>query len=579
MRIATAGHELNVEESAMRNLGSTGLSGFALVALVALVGGASACSTGTTVEYVNGTPTDGTVPPDGTTTTDDGTTPDPTTQGDPTSEDAPAPPLVAGLSITDVAFFQAVKVPVVAKGKPVAPSSRNSPVVANRPALVRVYVSPASGYTATAVTAELRLVDGTTRLPILKDTKTLSAKSTDADTKSTFNFEVPAESLPPGVTYQVLLTAKGGAVPSGANDARFPKDGGVQDLQVAASGKLKIVIVPVKYTADGSGRVPDVSATQLARYKQTFMARYPASEVIVTARAPFAYASAISANGSGFSQVLNAITNLRKTDGAAADVYYYGALAPTSSFNSFCGGGCVTGLSTVVESAKTSFLRASVGVGYSGDDSVNTAAHEVGHAHGRNHAPCGGAQGVDADFPYSGGEIGTWGYDIFAKTFISPTKGRDMMGYCPNEWVSDYTYTAFFDRIAALNGNPLSGATGSTSAASADAQAVAAAPQVFRMANVAADGSVSWTNDIELDEAPTDGKSMLATFAAADGRTIGTHTAHFYPYDHLPGGVLVVPSAPDTATVQAFASPIARTKLASTWSSVHVAGLANTLAR
>ena len=123
----------------------------------------------------------------------------------------------------------------------------------------------------------------------------------------------------------------------------------------------------------------------------------------------------------------------------------------------------MTGLSTVVDSPNTSFLRASVGVGYPGEDSANTAAHEVGHAHGREHAPCGGAQGVDPQFPYSGGVIGSWGYDILAKTFLSPTKGHDMMSYCPNEWVSDYTYSALFDRIAALNGNPASGATGTTS--------------------------------------------------------------------------------------------------------------------
>ena len=469
-----------------------------------------------------------------------------------------------------------MKVPVVTSGKVVPVSKRNAPVVTNRPALVRVYVAPSSGYRGTSVTAELRLVDGTTRLPVVKDTKTISSASTDLDVDSTFNFEVPEGSLPPGVTYQVLLTAKDGAVPAGSNDARFPRDGGVQSLDAMASGKLKIVIVPVKYTADGSGRTPDVSATQLALYKQTFMARYPASEVEITARAPWTYASAISPNGSGFSQVLNGITNLRKADGVGADVYYYGALAPTSSFSSFCGGGCVTGLSTVVESPNTSFLRASVGVGYPGSDSASTAAHEVGHAHGREHAPCGGAQGVDPEFPYSGGVIGSWGYDIFTKSFVSPTKGHDFMSYCENEWVSDYTYSALFDRIAALNGNPASGATGSTSSSPSTMPAPSAAPQVFRMANVAADGTVSWTSDIELDEEPSDGKSMLATFASSSGQTLGTHTAHFYPYDHLPGGVLVVPSAPLASSQNGFA---AKARLASAWSTVRVAGLANTLAR
>lgn len=544
-----------------------GLSGLALIAMVL---GAAACTTETRTIIRGGAP--GETGADGTTSDTDPN--DPTASGDPTDKNAPVPPLVAGLSITEVAFFQGVKVSVVKDSKAVGASKRNAPVVSNRPAFVRVYVSPTSGYKRGSVVAELRLVDGTTRLPVVKDTKTISGDSSDDVVDSTFNFEVPAESLPPGVSYQVLLTAKDGAVPQGANEARFPYDGGVQTLDVQASGKLKIVVVPVKYDADGSGRTPDVSAAQLARYKETFMARYAASDVEVTARAPWSYTSAISRNGAGFSAVLNAVTNLRKSDGAAPDVYYYGALAPTSSFSSFCGGGCVTGLSTVVESAKTSFLRASVGVGFSGQDSVNTAAHEIGHAHGREHAPCGGAQNVDPDFPYSGGAIGVWGYDLFAKKLISPSKGRDMMGYCPNDWVSDYTFTAFFDRIASVNGNPVTTAIGSsTSNASSQAWQTFATPQTFRMATVEADGSVAWGGDVELDAEPTDGRERLVTFVSASGETIGTNNARFYPYDHLPGGVLVVPPAPRESMVNAKA------RVLPTWSTVRVAGLTNSLAR
>ena len=119
----------------MRMFGTTtGPSGLALIALII---GSAACSAGTETRYVNGNPGDAPAAGDGTTSTEDGTTPDPSTTGDPTSKDTPAPPLVAGLAITDVAFFQAVKVPVVAAGKAVAPGSRNAPVVSNRPANVK----------------------------------------------------------------------------------------------------------------------------------------------------------------------------------------------------------------------------------------------------------------------------------------------------------------------------------------------------------------------------------------------------------------------------------------------------------
>ena len=557
---------------AMRRFGSTtGLSPFTCTALAALFLGAAACSSTHTI--VGGTP--GEPGAEGSTTETEPT--DPTTVGDPTDKDAPSPPLASGLDITEIAVFQAVKVPVFADGKLVSTSSRSAPVVVGRPALIRVYVAPSSSYKRSAVTAELRLVDGTTRLPVVKDTKTLDSDSTDEDIDSTFNFEVPGTSLPSGVTFQVLLTSKDGTVPSGSSASRFPKDGGVQDLGAKTSGKLKIVVVPVKYDFDGSGRTPDVSAAQLERYRTTFMGQYAASEVEVTARAPWSYTAAIKGNGTGFSEVLNAITNLRKTDKAASDVYYYGALAPTSSFGTFCGGGCVTGLSTVVENPKTSFLRASVGVGFPGQDSVNTAAHEVGHAHGREHAPCGGAQGTDPDFPHAGGAIGVWGYDLNTKRFISPTKGKDFMGYCPNEWVSDYTFSALFDRIAAVNGAPTAtgGATGSSNGGSSQAQTFAT-PQTFRMATVAADGSVSWGGEFDLEEEPTDGEARTATFASASGATLGTHTARFYAYDHLPGGVLMVPPAPKTSMLVAST---ARARIIPTWSSVRVSGLTNALAR
>ncbi|HSO31010.1 MAG TPA: M66 family metalloprotease, partial [Labilithrix sp.] len=478
----------------MRTIGSN--TGLTALALVALLGGAAACSGGTTIYKT--VPAE--APPEETPTPGEPAT-DPSTEGDPTSKDTPAPPLAKGLAITEIAFFQGVKVPVVTAGKAVGKAARNAPVVTGRPALVRVYVSPGEGFAPGVVTAELRLVDGTTRLPALKDTKTINSDSTDETLASTFNFEIPAETLSAGLSYQVLLTAKGGEVPKGAVGARFPTDGGVQAIEDEPSGKLKIVVVPVQYDADGSGRLPDVSAAQLALYKQTFMARYATTDVEITARAPWSYPSTVSANGNGFSALLNAVTNLRKSDGAAADVYYYGAFAPRSSFNTYCGGGCVTGLSTVVESAKTAFLRASVGVGFAGEDAANTAAHEVGHAHGREHAPCGGASGTDPDFPYSGGTIGVWGYNILDKTFLSPTKGKDMMGYCPNEWVSDYTFKALFDRVAAVNGRAVSAGTGGN--AQAPSAPSKGSPQTYRMAMLDADGSVAWGGDIELDEEPT----------------------------------------------------------------------------
>jgi Peptidase M66 len=453
--------------------------------------------------------------------------------GDPTNPEKAPSPIVANLAVTDVAMFQAVKVTVVKGGALVSSAKRNAPVVAKRPGLLRVYVKPGSGWTAREVTAEVRLVAGEKKFPILRETKSISRASTDEDPKSTFNIEVPADNLPPGVTFQVALTASDGdKINDGeASDGRFPADGSFEDLDAELSGKLKVVVVPVRYDTDGSGRTPDISKAQVERYKQTLMRWYPASEVEVTTHAPYPWTTTIAGNGTGFSNVLRAMHQLRQKDKVEDDVYYYGLLAPTTSMNSFCQGGCVAGLSTVADE-DTPVLRASVGLGFVGQDAANTMAHEVGHAHGREHAPCGGASGVDPGYPYPQAQIGVWGYDIFEKTLISPTKGRDIMGYCPNEWVSDYTYKALFERIATVSTEKKILTVGGS-----------ASTRQYRIASVDAAGQLSWDagDDVELDREPGGGTAVTTRFLSESGAEMATRSARFFRFDHLPGGFVFVP--------------------------------------
>ncbi len=452
----------------------------------------------------------------------------------------PAEPthLATDMTIAQVTVNQAVMVTIAKQG---AKASHTIPVVANRDALVRVYVTPSSGYKARALTAVLSLTDKSGKaLPQLTDTETLKAASTDATLGSTFNFYVPASSLPQGVKYSVAVTDSAAPeVAAGtASQARYPADGSSENIGAESDGpQVKVVVVPVQYMADGSGRLPDTSATQLDTYKKTMQALYPVASVSMSVRAPYQWSKPISANGTGFSTVLQAIVNLRQQDNAPADVYYFAAFAPSASFTSYCGGGCVTGLSGVMDQPTDSFGRASVGIGYTGDAAATTMAHEVGHAHGRNHAPCGGTNGVDPSFPDSTGGIGQWGFDMRSKTLISPSSGKDIMGYCQPEWISGYTYSALFDRIAAVNGvtpsttMPLGPKPGSTELA---------ALKSYRFVDVAEDGTLSWGEPVSLREEPV-ADPRPVTFEGSDGAPVATAIAHYYKYDHLPGGFLVVP--------------------------------------
>ena len=123
------------------------------------------------------------------------------------------------------------------------------------------------------------------------------------------------------------------------------------------------------------------------------------------------------------------------------------------------------------------------------------------------------------------------GYDILAKTFISASSGKDIMGYCSPEWVSDYTFSAFFDRVAYVNG----------------AKAIIGGkPGTFRLITEQPDGTLTGGEQITLADQPEVESS--ATFTDEQGTAVHTAGAHFIPFDHVDGGFWVVPEGP-TRTV------------------------------
>jgi hypothetical protein len=150
---------------------------------------------------------------------------------------------------------------------------------------------------------------------------------------------------------------------------------------------------------------------------------------------------------------------LRTADGAPSDVYYYGLIKPTQYFSEFCGASCSGGIGYVAVDEDGRFdpaYRVAMGLGYMIDSSFRVALHEIGHNHGRMHAPCppgGLITGVDPDYPYDDALIGVWGWDSRGDRLLrSPEWATDVMGYCGNQWVSDYTYAGFGVAVRNANG-------------------------------------------------------------------------------------------------------------------------------
>jgi Peptidase M66 len=458
--------------------------------------------------------------------------------GTPTPAPQAQASLAKGLVISEIAVLQGVKVSVAKAGAKVAPATRKMPVVARREGLVRVYVTPDAGWTPHAVTAELHLV-GATPFPVLKDTKTISAPSTDGAATSTFNFDVPGASLPAGAKYFVQLVdaAAPPVATSVKNPAQHPMDGTVETLDaIAGSDKLKITLVPVQYNADGSGRVPSTSPAVLDALKKKTLELYPVPDVELTVHAPIPFAGVISADGTqGWDAVVTDIAQLRAQEAAPADVYYYGVFAPAASFAAYCPQSCVLGLASGIPAATDATQRAAAGALFGDALTIGTLPHELGHTHGRSHAPCGGAAGADPAYPYAGGKIGTWGYSIVTKTLFDPATYVDQMSYCHPEWQSDYSFNALFVRGKLVsNANIVSGDD-------APGQGV---PQSYRFATVHADGSLTWHASSPVRMNHLDGHRRPVHFDAPDGSEMSAGMAFFYPFDHIEGGFLVVPEGP-----------------------------------
>ncbi len=421
-----------------------------------------------------------------------------------------------GITLQSIAVYQTVKIGVMDAGAELGADKRTSDVISGRQTLFRLSVSVDSGFTARQLSGRVTVNNGTSVTQYFAK-QTISKTSVDTDTTSTFQVYVPPEQISADTRYTAELVecGTGSGTPG---KVRFPA---TLDIPLGArhTGVVKVKIIPLL----SNGKLPDTSDTALEVYKQQLMAMYPIDSVEFTLGTQLSIAYPVDWDGT-----LDQMRAKRKTENPPADVYYFGLLKPVDTFAGFCGNGCTTGIGYVAD-ANSGMFRAALGVGFSDRFSAQTMAHELGHNHGRNHAPCvpngGSISGVDPMYPFPDGTTGVIGYDSRTKVLLS-AKGTDLMGYCSNVWLSEYTYGGITDRVAIVNG--------------AKAQTFnPAALQPWRVL-IAGSKGARWGTPISEPSLP-EGKPETAVVLDADGNELEEITVYRTEMSDGFGAVILVP--------------------------------------
>lgn len=304
------------------------------------------------------------------------------------------------------------------------------PLVAGRDALLRVAVL-ANQRNSVTPAVRVRLYDRgilVESLVIGAPADTTPTGRIDGDLTTTWNQRIPASRVRGGLSVQAEVDPDAEIPETDETDNAFPSAAPLS-LSVRAAPPLAITLVPVRQRA--SQLTGDVTAANRDGYLDLTQRVYPLPGYGADVHAVYTTTTTDAlqpddANGA-WNTILSEVAALRLIEGS--ERHYYGVVRI----------GYASGL------AGRGFLGDPVAIGYDEpSDRGRIAAHELGHTWDRQHAPCGNPGDIDPDFPNRDGTTGRVGYDL-ADGILKPRTSPDIMGYCGDPWIGDYTYRGVMD--------------------------------------------------------------------------------------------------------------------------------------
>ena len=432
------------------------------------------------------------------------------------------PAELPSLSLRAVSISQTHELPLMQAGTPVVAAARPAPLVAGKQALVRVFVDVEPSFVGRPLLGVLDLKTPQVTRTLVSE-RTITQSSLADDLNSTFVFNVEAGDLATTSTYRVRVL-EADTTPL----AHFPETG-YADLGAQTLRPFELVLLPFIT----NGFTPTMGEQEVSALKHRLLALFPSPVVDISVAAAVTLPGVVNGDGDGWDPALDEIYGQRAKAAPNHDVFYYGMMAPAASFDGFCTNGCTLGLSNVAGPDEVEW-RGAIGVtvfpdGSGAKDAWDTLAHELGHAMGREHAPCG-VDDADSDYPYPNATMGgIYGYDFDLMRLVKPKPSKDVMSYCSPVWISDYTYRGLFERLDYI--------------ASESFKALAVQPpELFRLARIHRAGNSLWLGQQWRRRAGRPRYRELDLLDEA-GRGVGSVRAELVAVDHAAGGYLWLPAA------------------------------------
>ncbi len=281
-------------------------------------------------------------------------------------------------------------------------------LVEGKTALLKV--SAVASKPSLTATVEVEAKMGATVLgkQAMKGPATIPTEEAPTNLSQCFQLMLPAEWVKPGVELTVTVDPDNAVVEDDESNNKT-----AVPLKVGRGNVLHLTQLSVE-SNDGTGTLLDVVPALLKAW--------PFASVEYKTRPSLKVSGSLS-SGNSWSSALQALDQLREADNSQRN--YLGMVKIQRGQGSY-----IAGIGFIGNGASLSV-----------DFDVDTVVHELGHNLKLQHAPCGGPDEPDPQYPNKQGLTVSTGFDG-TKLLIGTTDKpiRDVMTYCKPVWVSAYNY-------------------------------------------------------------------------------------------------------------------------------------------